>query len=84
MWETLFTLESGRGLAYQTGREWLPGQVTGADVPDIHQIGNPEVSGQNLVTLHLYAPPLRTLNTYRIGHAEPLNALCLNSWNPTI
>ena len=84
MWETLFTLDPVRGLAYQTGREWLSEQVTGADVPDIHQIGNPEVSGQNLVTLHLYSPPLKTLNTYRIGHTEPLNALHLNSWNPTI
>lgn len=84
MWETLFTLDGQRGLAYQSAREWTKGLLTGADIPDIHQIGNPEVSGQNLITLHLYAPPLGTINTYRIGHAEPLNAICLNSWNPTI
>jgi len=28
------------------------------------------VSGQNLVTLHLYAPPLGVLNTYKVGSSE--------------
>ncbi len=71
MWETLFRMDGERGLAYQTVREWRAGQTTdGADVPDIHQIGNPDVSGQNLITLHLYAPPLTSLNIYRVGHRE--------------
>ncbi|HVF49114.1 MAG TPA: cysteine dioxygenase family protein [Pyrinomonadaceae bacterium] len=83
MWETLFTLDA-EGLSYQTARELTGGQLTGADVPDIHQLGNPDVSGRNLVTLHLYAPPLKTINTYRIGRTEQTGTLCLNSWNPTI
>lgn len=70
MWETLFALNDARELFYQSGREWKPGDVTGADVPDIHQLGNPEVSGRNLVTLHLYAPPLNVLNTYKVGSSE--------------
>jgi hypothetical protein len=36
-------------------------------VPDIHQLGNPEVSGQDLITIHIYAPPLGVLNTYKVG-----------------
>ena len=85
MWETVFALGEGdRGLAYDRGREWLPGLVTGADVPDIHQLGNPDVSGQDLITLHLYAPPLTSLNIYRVGQRESVNTLCMNSWNPTI
>ncbi len=85
MWETVFTLEEGeRGLTYARGREWLPGLVTGADIPDIHQLGNPEVSGQDLVTLHLYAPPLTSLNIYRVGQRDSVNTLCMSSWNPTI
>ena len=43
------------------------GEVTGAGVPDIHQLGNPEVSGQDLVTIHVYAPPLGVLKTYKVG-----------------
>ena len=70
MWETLFEMDGGRGLLYKSSREWTPGHVTGADVPDIHQLGNPEVSGLDLVTLHIYAPPLGVLNTYRVGSAE--------------
>src|SRR5688500_10108199 len=70
MWETVFQLNNERQLYYQSGREWNAGEATSADVPDIHQIGNPEVSGQDLVTLHLYAPPLNVLNTYRVGSSE--------------
>jgi len=36
-------------------------------VPDIHQLGNPEVSGQDLITIHIYAPPLGVLHTYKVG-----------------
>lgn len=70
MWETIFKLNGERKLYYQSGREWNIGEATGADVPDIHQLGNPEVSGQDLVTLHLYAPPLNVLNTYKVGSSE--------------
>lgn len=70
MWETVFALNDARELYYRSGREWHVGEATTADVPDIHQIGNPEVSGQDLVTLHLYAPPLGVLNTYKVGSSE--------------
>jgi cysteine dioxygenase len=70
MWETMFALDEAQELYYQSAREWPKGGVTGAGVPDIHQLGNPEVSGQNLVTLHLYAPPLGVLNTYKVGSSE--------------
>jgi cysteine dioxygenase len=84
MWETLFEMEGDEGLAYKSAREWTPGRVTGADVPDIHQLGNPDVSGQDLVTLHLYAPPLNSLNVYKVGRRESTSTLWMNSWNPTI
>ncbi|HEX8292331.1 MAG TPA: cysteine dioxygenase family protein [Pyrinomonadaceae bacterium] len=87
MWETLFEMGGGGdggGLAYGSSREWTPGEVTGADVPDIHQLGNPDVSGQDLVTLHLYAPPLASLNVYKVGRRESTSTLWMSSWNPTI
>lgn len=70
MWETIFGLNREHQLCYQSAREWHAGETTAADVPDIHQLGNPEVSGQDLVTLHLYAPPLGVLNTYKVGSSE--------------
>ncbi|MDQ3806310.1 MAG: cysteine dioxygenase family protein [Acidobacteriota bacterium] len=84
MWETIFEMGGARGLAYKYAREWTPGLVTGADIPDIHQLGNPDVSGHDLITLHLYAPPLTSLNVYRVGRRDSYNTLWLNSWNPTI
>ena len=70
MWETSFALNEARELYYRSAREWGRGEVTDANVPDIHQLGNPECSGQSLVTLHLYAPPLGVLNTYKVGSSE--------------
>jgi cysteine dioxygenase len=84
MWETLFEMDEARGLVYKSSREWTPGSVTGADVPDIHQLGNPDVSGQDLITLHLYAPPLTSLNVFKVGRKDSVNTLWMSSWNPTI
>ncbi len=70
LWETTFTYDSVTGLAYKRAREYSPGAVTGSDVPDIHQLGNPDVSGQDLVTIHVYAPPLGVLHTYKPGSAK--------------
>ncbi|PYP86612.1 MAG: hypothetical protein DMF61_13105 [Blastocatellia bacterium AA13] len=41
-----------------------PGSITGADVPDIHQLLNMQPDDKHMVTLHCYAPPLSELNTY--------------------
>ena len=69
LWETTFSYDSVRGLEYKSAREHPPGAVTGSDVPDIHQLGNPDVSERDLVTLHVYAPPLGVLHTYKPGSA---------------
>ena len=70
LWETTFSFDETTGLAYKAAREYGAGQVTGADVPDIHQLGNPDVSEQNLVTIHVYAPPLGVLHTYKPGSVK--------------
>jgi cysteine dioxygenase len=69
LWETTFTYDATAGLQYKTACEHAPGSVTGSDVPDIHQLGNPDVSEQDLVTVHVYAPPLGVLHTYKPGSA---------------
>lgn len=70
LWESTFNLDEGKVLRYRSAREMGRGGVTGAGVEDIHQLGNPEVSGQDLVTLHIYAPPLGVMNTYKVGSSE--------------
>jgi cysteine dioxygenase len=44
--------------------KWGPGAITGADVPDIHQLLNLQPAGRDMVTLHCYSPPLAVLNTF--------------------
>ncbi|MFN2515901.1 MAG: cysteine dioxygenase family protein [Pyrinomonadaceae bacterium] len=70
LWETTFSFDSVRGLKYKAAREYPRGAVTGSDIPDIHQLGNSDVSGQDLVTVHVYAPPLGVLKTYKVGSPQ--------------
>lgn len=70
LWETVFKYDQLNGLKYKTARELGAGTVTGSDIPDIHQLGNPDVSEQDLITLHIYAPPLGVLHTYKPGSAK--------------
>jgi cysteine dioxygenase len=70
LWETMFNFDELKGLRYNSVSERQPGAVIGADVPDIHQLGNPDVSEQNLVTIHVYSPPLGVLHTYKPGSAQ--------------
>ena len=67
MWETTFDYDVETGLNYKAHRELRAGGLTGSEIPDIHQLGNPDVSGRDLVTIHIYAPPLGVLKTYKLG-----------------
>lgn len=67
MWETTFEYDTEKGLQYESHRELRAGATTGSEIPDIHQLGNPDVSGRDLVTIHIYAPPLGVLKTYKLG-----------------
>ena len=70
MFETIFAYDIEQGLCCDNSRECPTGTVTGADVPDIHQLGNPDSSGQDLITVHVYAPPLGVLKTYKLGSSQ--------------
>jgi cysteine dioxygenase len=69
LWETTFDYDERTGLGYKSHRELRTGGLTGSEIPDIHQLGNPDVSGRDLVTIHIYAPPLGVLKTYKLGSA---------------
>lgn len=58
------------GLACPVGRTLMkPGYVCAADEPDIHQVANHQADGKDLVTLHIYSPRIKKMNTYeyRVG-----------------
>jgi cysteine dioxygenase len=70
VWETTFAYDEERGLSYSSACGYEAGQITGADVPDIHQLGNPDASERNLVTIHIYSPALSVLHTYKPGSTK--------------
>lgn len=41
-----------------------PGYICAAEDADIHQVANMQASGQDLITLHIYSPPIRKMRTY--------------------
>ncbi|HJW75012.1 MAG TPA: cysteine dioxygenase family protein [Thermoleophilia bacterium] len=50
------------------GERLTPGMRTGLDRPQIHQLAN--TSGERLVTVHAYAPPLRDIVAYDVETGE--------------
>lgn len=52
--------------------------VIGSEDEDTHQVANLQAEGENLVTLHCYAPPLKKMKTFSIDSKfsqvyEPVN-----------
>ncbi len=47
-------------------RDLLPGSVCASQDADIHQISNLQPAPQDLVTLHVYSPPLLMMGTYSL------------------
>ncbi|MFO0859953.1 MAG: cysteine dioxygenase family protein [Phycisphaerales bacterium] len=44
-----------------------PGYVCAAEDSDIHQVLNLQAPGTDLVTLHIYSPPIKKMNTYQFA-----------------
>ncbi len=67
--ETIFET-SLCGLVYPVRTRHLPtGSVTASFDADIHQMGNLQPGGVDLITLHIYSPPLRFMHLYFLGDA---------------
>lgn len=41
-----------------------PGYVCAAEDDDIHQVANAQSPDQDLITMHIYSPPIKRMNTY--------------------
>jgi len=44
-----------------------PGYVCAADDPDIHQVANMQAPGEDLITVHIYSPPIKQMNVYQFA-----------------
>ena len=43
------------------------GYICAADDADIHEVANFQAPGKDLVTLHIYSPPIKKMNTYEFA-----------------
>lgn len=67
--ESIFE-RTDRGLVYPTSsRHWTVADVCASRDADIHQVSNLQ-GDDDLVTLHLYSPPLRVMGQYTLLSAE--------------
>jgi len=64
--ETVFDY-APNGHIWATGsRQHRPGTVIGSQDSDLHQISNLQPGNADLVTLHIYSPPLMWMGTYSL------------------
>ena len=54
--------------------EMNPGYICAAEDSDIHQVANMQAPGKDLITLHIYSPPIKRMTTYTYGETRPLVA----------
>lgn len=67
--ETIFEMSSC-GLVYPVRtRHLTTGSVTASFGADTHQMGNLQPAGIDLITLHIYSPPLRFMQFFYLGDA---------------
>ncbi len=62
--ETLFEFAPNGHVKAIFSRDLLPGQVIAGEDSDLHQVSNLQAGDAELVTLHVYAPPLAYMGTY--------------------
>ncbi len=64
--ETIFA-RAANGLIYATGSRELPtGHLCASADHDIHQISNLQAGGADLITLHVYSPPLIRMDKFSL------------------
>jgi cysteine dioxygenase len=64
--ETFFEFAANGHIKAVSSRELRPGGVCGSQDTDMHQVSNLQPGDADLVTLHVYTPPLRFMGTYSL------------------
>lgn len=50
--------------------EMTPGYICAAEEADIHQVANMQAPGADLITLHIYSPPIQCMQTYKFATSD--------------
>ena len=66
MTETLFEFAPHGHVKAVRSRDFPAGSVIGSQDDDLHQVSNLQAGGADLVTLHVYSPPLLRMGTYSL------------------
>jgi cysteine dioxygenase len=64
MTETRFEFAPNGDVKAVASKDYGPGSVQGSQDYDLHQISNLQADDADLVTLHIYSPPLLRMGTY--------------------
>jgi cysteine dioxygenase len=64
--ETQFEFAPNGHVKAAFSRDVGPGSILGSEDSDLHQISNLQAGDDDLVTLHVYAPPLLTMGLYSL------------------
>jgi cysteine dioxygenase len=59
------------GLVCPVAANRMPaGYICAAEDEDIHQVANMQAPGEDLITLHIYSPPIQKMHTYRFAQSD--------------
>jgi cysteine dioxygenase len=64
--ETLFEVAPNGQIKATFSRDFAQGSLMGSEDTDIHQVSNLQADDADLVTLHVYTPPLNRMNTFSL------------------
>ena len=64
--ETLFASSPSGLLKAVSSRDFTSGQIAVSEDADTHQVSNLQNAGTDLVTLHIYSPPLLRMDTFSL------------------
>jgi cysteine dioxygenase len=64
--ETLFEFAPNGHVKASFSRDFAEGSLFASEDTDLHQVSNLQADNADLVTLHVYAPPLLAMNTYTL------------------
>jgi cysteine dioxygenase len=64
--ETIFEFAPNGDVKAKFSRDCAPGSVLGSADGDMHQVSNLQPGQADLVTLHIYSPPLLYMGTYSL------------------
>lgn len=76
--ETIFSRSACGQVVARSTHELSAGHVCASQDDDTHQVSNLEPLGHDLVTLHLYSPPLRAMKKFSITDSRS------EDWRPPV